>query len=174
MNNYISPTSELARINSKIQTLFDAIKHGDEDHQAWLKEAIRCHFEGLPMPEYVAGKPSTPEPDVYPVNRMTVDLAGNTPEETAVIQNAILRHVILQGAHPCPGCNYVHTHCRCKSKSDKISMGMSVVRNEDSFVITRYPILGKESVSVVNINNMASQPPEVLEAIRKFQESQER
>lgn len=28
----------------KIETLFDAIKHGDEKHQAWLKEAIEKHF----------------------------------------------------------------------------------------------------------------------------------
>ena len=31
-------------------TLFDAIKHGDGQHQAWLKEAITNHFAGLPVP----------------------------------------------------------------------------------------------------------------------------
>jgi len=41
---------------NKIETLFDAIKHGDEDHQGWLKEAIDAHFNGRPLPEYVAGK----------------------------------------------------------------------------------------------------------------------
>jgi hypothetical protein len=41
---------------TKIETLFDAIKHGDEDYQKWLKEAIHAHFYGLPMPEYAAGK----------------------------------------------------------------------------------------------------------------------
>lgn len=30
-----------------ISTLFDAIKHGDEKHQAWLKEAIDDHFRPL-------------------------------------------------------------------------------------------------------------------------------
>jgi len=27
------------------------IKHGDADHQAWLKEAIDAHFAGQPVPE---------------------------------------------------------------------------------------------------------------------------
>lgn len=48
--------SPLGQLKHRAETLFDAIKHGDEDHQAWLKEAIRCHFAGEPMPEYVAGK----------------------------------------------------------------------------------------------------------------------
>ncbi len=26
------------------ETLFDAIQHGDEEHRAWLKEAIDVHF----------------------------------------------------------------------------------------------------------------------------------
>ena len=30
-----------------ITTLFDAIKHGDETHQAWLKDAIDKHFTSL-------------------------------------------------------------------------------------------------------------------------------
>jgi hypothetical protein len=34
-------------------TLFEAIKHGDEAHQEWLKEAIAAHFEGRPVPEVV-------------------------------------------------------------------------------------------------------------------------
>jgi hypothetical protein len=46
----------LKLLEDKVATLFDAISHGDEDHQAWLKEAIRCHFDGRRMPEYVAGK----------------------------------------------------------------------------------------------------------------------
>jgi hypothetical protein len=122
MDHELDCTKELANpavMLRRIATLFDAIKHGDEDHQGWLKEAIRCHFNGLPMPEYVPGKPkpAEPEPDVCRVNRMTLDLPGNTPEETAIIQDTILKHVILQGAHPCPGCNYVHTHCRCQNKA---------------------------------------------------------
>lgn len=39
--------------SDKIATLFDAIKHGDEAHQAWLKEAITAHFAGLPVPDVV-------------------------------------------------------------------------------------------------------------------------
>jgi hypothetical protein len=39
----------------KLATLFDAIKHGDEDHQGWLKQAIEAHFADRPMPLYVAG-----------------------------------------------------------------------------------------------------------------------
>lgn len=33
-----------------IGTLFDAIKHGDDDHKTWLKEAIDAHFAGQPVP----------------------------------------------------------------------------------------------------------------------------
>jgi hypothetical protein len=40
----------------KTQDLFDAIKHGDLDHQVWLSTAIHAHFTGQPMPDYVAGK----------------------------------------------------------------------------------------------------------------------
>lgn len=29
----------------KIGTLFDAIKHGDQEHQDWLQKAIKDHFE---------------------------------------------------------------------------------------------------------------------------------
>jgi hypothetical protein len=116
MSNDISSASELASIKHKIETLFDAIKHGDEDHQGWLKEAIHCHFNGLPMPEYVAGKPKVtdPVPDVYLINRMTVDLPSNTSEEIAIIQDQITKHLTVRGVEPCPNCNYIHTHCRCQ------------------------------------------------------------
>lgn len=29
-----------------VSTLFDAIKHGDDKHRAWLKQAIEDHFAG--------------------------------------------------------------------------------------------------------------------------------
>jgi hypothetical protein len=35
---------------ARIATLFAAIKHGDEAHRIWLKEAIEAHFAGLPVP----------------------------------------------------------------------------------------------------------------------------
>jgi len=37
--------TEIENLKWKICTLFEAIKHGDEKHQAWLKEAIATHFE---------------------------------------------------------------------------------------------------------------------------------
>jgi len=39
-----------AQLNMRATTLFDAIKHGDEKHQAWLKEAIDAHLSGHPVP----------------------------------------------------------------------------------------------------------------------------
>lgn len=30
--------------------LFAALKHGDQDHQDWLREAIKAHFAGKPVP----------------------------------------------------------------------------------------------------------------------------
>ncbi len=34
----------------RVGTLFSAIEHGDDDHRAWLKEAIFAHLAGLPVP----------------------------------------------------------------------------------------------------------------------------
>lgn len=35
---------ELEQLESQVRSLFDAIKHGDEQHQVWLRDAIRAHF----------------------------------------------------------------------------------------------------------------------------------
>lgn len=43
----------IAIINGLVErydTLFDAIKHGDEKHQIWLKAAIEAHFQHKPIP----------------------------------------------------------------------------------------------------------------------------
>ncbi len=37
-------TDENRCLKIKIQTLYDAIKHGDNDHQNWLKKKIEEHF----------------------------------------------------------------------------------------------------------------------------------
>jgi NTP pyrophosphatase (non-canonical NTP hydrolase) len=34
-----------------VERLHIAIAHGDEEHRAWLKEAIEAHFAGKPVPE---------------------------------------------------------------------------------------------------------------------------
>jgi hypothetical protein len=34
----------------RVAALFDAIKHGDAEHQAWLKDAVVAHFAGQPVP----------------------------------------------------------------------------------------------------------------------------
>lgn len=31
-------------LKKKVSSLFDAIKHGDEAHQQWLKDKIKSHF----------------------------------------------------------------------------------------------------------------------------------
>lgn len=41
--------------------LYEAIKHGDDAHRAWLKAAIEAFYADLPMPAYV---PSQPAPDL--------------------------------------------------------------------------------------------------------------
>lgn len=38
---------EMTRV--RIESLFEAIKHGDEKHQTWLKQAIEDHFAGRPV-----------------------------------------------------------------------------------------------------------------------------
>jgi hypothetical protein len=37
-------------LERRIDSLFDAIAHGDEAHRAWLREAIEAHFSGKPVP----------------------------------------------------------------------------------------------------------------------------
>ncbi len=36
--------AELAALKAAQSSLFDAIKHGDQDHQDWLRDAIDRHF----------------------------------------------------------------------------------------------------------------------------------
>jgi hypothetical protein len=51
-NKHVTVTRNLLRqkdktirnLQKKIVTLFDKIKHGDETHQTWLKQAIEEHF----------------------------------------------------------------------------------------------------------------------------------
>lgn len=44
-NEYPRIGTELVALRKKTKTLFDAIKHGDDKHQEWLREAINNHFE---------------------------------------------------------------------------------------------------------------------------------
>lgn len=39
------------KLRAEINTLFDTIKHGDEKHRQWLKEAINSHFAGKQVPK---------------------------------------------------------------------------------------------------------------------------
>ena len=34
----------------RVAGLYEAIKHGDDEHRAWLREALVLHFAGLPVP----------------------------------------------------------------------------------------------------------------------------
>lgn len=40
----------IEQLQASRDTLFEAIKHGDDDHRAWLKEAIDAHFAGATVP----------------------------------------------------------------------------------------------------------------------------
>lgn len=42
--------SNYDKLYEKIDTLYDAIAHGDEEHRAWLKVAMEAHFKGEPVP----------------------------------------------------------------------------------------------------------------------------
>lgn len=39
----------LQKYAQRVDTLFEAIAHGDEPHRTWLKEAIRNHLAGKPV-----------------------------------------------------------------------------------------------------------------------------
>ncbi|MBY8333158.1 hypothetical protein [Qipengyuania pacifica] len=44
-------TAEIADLRQRTESLWDAIKHGDDEHRAWLKEAINAHLAGEAVPE---------------------------------------------------------------------------------------------------------------------------
>jgi rubrerythrin len=50
---------------SRIDTLFEAIKHGDEKHKDWLQQAIEDHFAGLPVKRWDSPATDTPTADRY-------------------------------------------------------------------------------------------------------------
>jgi bacterioferritin (cytochrome b1) len=53
-NKYANPVDVLEDFrDTKADDLWEAIKHGDEAHQAWLKDAIRAYFEGKKIPPVV-------------------------------------------------------------------------------------------------------------------------
>jgi hypothetical protein len=39
---------EVKRLRGSIDSLFDKIKHGDKEHQEWLKDALLKHFDESP------------------------------------------------------------------------------------------------------------------------------
>ena len=43
--------AEIADLRQCTASLWDAIKHGDDEHRVWLKEAIDAHFAGEVIPE---------------------------------------------------------------------------------------------------------------------------
>lgn len=53
---YVYRDNVVSKINQpeKVEELFNFIKHGGEDHQEWLKEALYCFFSGKEKPEYKA------------------------------------------------------------------------------------------------------------------------
>lgn len=51
-DNWITAATKRAREIERLEridTLYDAIAHGDEAHRAWLKQAITDHFAGRPV-----------------------------------------------------------------------------------------------------------------------------
>ena len=47
---HLRAEADLAAARDRVDTLFDAIKHGDADHREWLERAIAAHFAGEPVP----------------------------------------------------------------------------------------------------------------------------
>ena len=45
-----SALDKLETQQERVNSLFDAIAHGDPEHRGWLQEAIDNHFRGLPVP----------------------------------------------------------------------------------------------------------------------------
>lgn len=69
----------IERLASAHETLFDAIKHGDEVHRDWLREAIANHFSGKPVPPPRAANPSAREQG----RREGIEMAGARLDQEA-------------------------------------------------------------------------------------------
>jgi len=39
-----NPLKRYVQLSDKVDSLFDVIKHGDQDHQDWLEKKIKDHF----------------------------------------------------------------------------------------------------------------------------------
>lgn len=52
--------TSINNLNEKRATLFEAIKHGDAEHQRWLNTAILDHFSGHTVQRPLATPPSDP------------------------------------------------------------------------------------------------------------------
>lgn len=48
VNRWHEAEAELAALKAQVSTLFDAIKHGDQEHQDWLADKITAHFAESP------------------------------------------------------------------------------------------------------------------------------
>lgn len=55
-----SALNKLEQAQKRVQALFPAIAHGDDEHRAWLQEALENHFAGLPIPPVREGDKKRP------------------------------------------------------------------------------------------------------------------
>lgn len=39
--------NHILKLNKKIESLFEAIKHGDKEHQDWLENHLKTHFKNI-------------------------------------------------------------------------------------------------------------------------------
>jgi hypothetical protein len=68
---------------SQIFSLFDAIKHGDEQHQAWLKDKIESHF-GIKVPSTTHSPYQSPSPQssTSPISQGSIETTQESyPEQ---------------------------------------------------------------------------------------------
>ena len=54
---------------NEAERLYEVIKHGDDVHRAWLKEALQCFYEGKPVP----GPRSAPSKGCDNCNWLTIE-----------------------------------------------------------------------------------------------------
>lgn len=109
------------------EALYDAIKHGDEVHRAWLREAISKFYAGKPVPPPRSAAASEGEgvtltfvsgrlPEVLPGNMKLVIAAGISPEGTKTCFPAYyLNAYPLEYTDSCEerGCTHPETEDGC-------------------------------------------------------------
>jgi len=115
---------QISKLNKKVETLFESIKQGDEDHQNWLQEAIKAHFDGSPIPEYNAAKSTEIKIDLAEGEPVFI-LKGRDPQAPALIEDWADMRALCDPMSAKPSTAYAIARDMREFKTANPELGMS-------------------------------------------------